>query len=273
MSKPPSIPVALTVAGSDSGGGAGIQADLKTFAALNVHGTSAITCLTAQNPKGVLGIQPTSPLIVRQQMEAVFKELRPAAVKTGMLFSEEIILTVVDFLAHQSKQPPLVIDPVMISTSGAQLLKPNAMRALRTQLFPLAALITPNLDEAETLLGEKIRSAEAMRAAAKKLQKQYDSAVLLKGGHLRGGREAIDIFYDGEDELLLSAPFVKGVSTHGTGCTYSAAITGLLALGKPLAEAVVFAKEFITQAIEQSQKAQRHFVLNPFWTKPGTFRW
>ncbi len=267
-----SIPIALTIAGSDSGGGAGVQADLKTFAALGIHGASAITCLTAQNPKEVIGIHSATPQIVRQQIEAVFKELHPAAVKTGMLFSEEIILAVVSALKEQ-KNFKLVVDPVMISTSGARLLKPNAMRALQKKLFPAATLITPNLDEAEALLEGKVRTPEAMRSAAKQLHARFGCAVLMKGGHLPRGKDAIDIFFDGREELLLSAPFAKGISTHGTGCTYSAAIAGYLAGGKSLADAVLLAKEFITQAITQSQKTAKHFVLNPFWQAPGRFRW
>ncbi len=211
-------PVALAIAGSDSGGGAGLQADLKTFTALRVHGTSVITCLTAQNPRRVLAVEPCSPEMVRQQIEAVFEELRPAAVKTGMLFSAGIIRAVVDFFKGK-KGLPLVVDPVMISTSGAVLLKPSAMQALREQLLPLATLVTPNLDEAEILAGQAIREPEDLRAAARKIFSRYGCAVLTKGGHLSHTREAMDIFFDGETELLLSAPFVRGVSTHGTGCT------------------------------------------------------
>ncbi len=273
VSQHKAIPVALTIAGSDSGGGAGIQADLKTFAALGVHGTSAITCLTAQNPKKVSGIQAATPEMVRQQIEAVLSELRPVAIKTGMLFSNDIILAVADALRSKAAATVLlVVDPVMISTSGTQLLQPDAVEVLKRDLFPRASLIAPNLDEAQALLKTEIRSPEAMRYAAKKLHTEYGCAVLMKGGHLRGGKEAIDVFYDGKEELLLSAPFTRKVSTHGTGCTYSAAIAGFLALGNSLADAVVFAKEFISQSIAQSQKAGRHFVLNPFWKRSGV-RW
>jgi hydroxymethylpyrimidine/phosphomethylpyrimidine kinase len=261
MSKRAQLPVALTIAGSDSGGGAGVQADLKTFVALGVHGTSAITCITAQNPRGVYGIQACSAEIVRRQIEAVFGELRPAAVKTGMLYSAPIIRVVVESL-RRHRGVPLVVDPVMVSTSGAQLLKPAAVRALCAKLLPLAVLITPNLDEAEILIGEKLRSVEDLRAAARELHRRFGCASLVKGGHLRGLREAADIFYDGRQELLLSAPFVRGVSTHGTGCTYSAAIAGYLARGCSLPKAVERAKEYITQAIAQSQIAAGHSVLN-----------
>src|SRR3954452_1832869 len=164
MSKESSLPVALTIAGSDSGGGAGIQADLKTFAALGVHGTSAITCITAQNPKRVLGIQACRPEIVRQQLEAVFAELPPAAVKTGMLYSAQIIRVIVNHF-KRTPHPPLIVDPVMISTSGASLLKPNAIKIIQTELLPLATLVTPNLDEAALLIGKNLRSVEDLRYA------------------------------------------------------------------------------------------------------------
>ncbi|HEX5399355.1 MAG TPA: bifunctional hydroxymethylpyrimidine kinase/phosphomethylpyrimidine kinase [Verrucomicrobiae bacterium] len=258
------LPVALTIAGSDSGGGAGIQADLKTFAALGVHGTSAIACLTAQNPKRVLGVEPCSPKMLRQQIEAVFEELPPAAVKTGMLFSAENISVVADFFQNRESSivnRQLIVDPVMVSTSGARLLKTAAEKTLKDKLLPLATLVTPNLDEAEILAGRKIQSPEQMRFAARKIRSDLGCAVLLKGGHLKGCREAIDVFFDGETELLLTAPFVRGVSTHGTGCTYSAAICAALALGHDLPGAVKLGKNFITAAITNSCRIGRHFAL------------
>lgn len=266
MHRRKNIPVALTIAGSDSGGGAGIQADLKTFAALGVHGTSALTCITAQNPRRVLAIQACRPEIVRGQIEAVVEELPPMAVKTGMLYSTEIIRVVVDFF-KKNRQTPLVVDPVMISTSGSRLLKPSAIKLLTDALLPLATLVTPNLDEAAILSGRNLKSPEDLRWAAKKIHDQFGCAALIKGGHLRNSKEAVDIFFDGENELLLSAPFVKGVHTHGTGCTYSAAITGFLARGGELPDAVIQAKEFISQAIAQSQPVRKHSVLNSFWRK------
>jgi len=264
MPKQLRVPVALTIAGSDSGGGAGIQADLKTFAALGVHGTSAITCLTAQNPKGVAGIQPATPDILAQQIEAVFSELRPAACKSGMLFSAGLIHVVAEFFRH-GRRPPLIVDPVMVATSGARLLKPDAVRAMTRELLPLATLVTPNLDEAEILTRFKLRSEEDLRRAARELHERFGCAALVKGGHLRGGKQAVDYFYDGKTEARLSAPFVRGVSTHGTGCTYSAAIASYCARGLRLPEAVERAKEFITQAIAYSVRAGKHDVLNPFW--------
>jgi len=260
-----SRPVALTIAGSDSGGGAGIQADLMTFSALGAHGTSAITCLTAQNPDGVRGIQACQPGLVRAQIEAVLEGLPPTAAKTGMLYSSAIIRAVAGVLS--GKGIPLVVDPVMVATSGARLLQPEAVRALTHELFPLAVLITPNLDEANLLVGRSLENVKDLRGAACDLQSRFGCAVLLKGGHLRGQREAVDVFFDGQKELLLRAPFVRNVSTHGTGCTYSAAITAGLARGWTLSRAVVRAKEFITEAITRSVIFGRHSVLN--WKAAG----
>jgi hydroxymethylpyrimidine/phosphomethylpyrimidine kinase len=260
MSRIVQWPVALTIAGSDSGGGAGVQADLKTFLALGVHGACAVTCLTAQNPRRVLAIEPCSPQMVRQQIEAVFEELPPAAVKTGMLFSADIIHAVADGL-NRKRRAPLVVDPVMVATSGAALLKPAAVKSLCARLLPLATLVTPNLDETIILAGRKIASVDDMRLAAREIQARFGCATLVKGGHLRGRREAVDIFYDGRTELLLRAPFIRGVSTHGTGCTYSAAIAAALARGHDLSRAVVIGKRHVTAAIRQSYRIGRHSAL------------
>jgi hydroxymethylpyrimidine/phosphomethylpyrimidine kinase len=260
------LPIALTIAGSDSGGGAGIQADLKTFASLGVHGTNVITCVTAQNPVAVSGIQACAPEMVWRQLEAVYSELQPMAAKTGMLYSASLIRTVTDFL-KSSPRVPLVVDPVMLATSGASLLKPAAIELLRKRLFPLAALVTPNLQEAELLTELRLRTVEDLRMAAKALYERHGCPALVKGGHLRGLNEAIDIFYDGHTELLLSAPFLRGVRTHGTGCTYSAAVTAFLARGISLPQAVQQAKEFITQAIAQHQLIGIYSTLNSFWYK------
>ncbi len=250
----------MTIAGSDSGGGAGIQADLMTFSALGVHGTTAITCLTAQNPSGVRGIQPCRTEILRAQIQAVLEGMPPSAIKTGMLYSRGIIRAVVETL--KATKLPLVVDPVMVATSGARLLKPDAMRALVHDLLPLATLITPNLDEAIILAERPLDDVEDLRAAASQLHGRFGCAVLLKGGHLRGMTQAVDIFFDGREELLLSAPFVRGVSTHGTGCTYSAAIAGCLARGMSLPKAVAEAKQFISSAIAGSNRCGNHSVLN-----------
>jgi hydroxymethylpyrimidine kinase/phosphomethylpyrimidine kinase len=257
-----SIPIALSIAGSDSGGGAGIQADLKTFAAFGVHGTTAVTCLTAQNPAGVLGVQPVTPKFLEQQLAAIFTELPPGAAKTGMLYSVELIRVVLKKFAT-AKGVPLVVDPVMIATSGSRLIKSTALSLMKAELFPLATLITPNLHETAALLDEKIHTVPQMRSAAKEMQRQFGCAVLLKGGHLKGVKEAVDIFNDGKTELLLSAPMIKGVRTHGTGCTYSAAITAGLALGYSLAKSVTLAKSYITNSIASGKRANSHFILSP----------
>jgi hydroxymethylpyrimidine/phosphomethylpyrimidine kinase len=254
------LPTALTIAGSDSGGGAGIQADLKTFAALGVHGTTVITCVTAQNAKQVRAIAGISPKLILAQLEAVFSGLRPMAVKTGLLFSSEIIRPVARFLREQS-DVPLVVDPVMIATSGAVLLKKSALQILIEELLPLARLITPNLQEAEVLAECSIREVEHLRRAAKRLHARFGCAALVKGGHLPGAREAADLFYDGRQELLLTAPFVRNVKTHGTGCTYSAAITAGLARGETLAKSVMRAKRYITKAIASTRVVGRHQTL------------
>jgi hydroxymethylpyrimidine/phosphomethylpyrimidine kinase len=255
------VPVALTIAGSDSGGGAGIQADLHTFAALGVHGTTAITCLTAQNPREVKSVHPVPAAFLQQQLAAVFAELRPAAIKTGMLYSRPLIETAADFLAAQKKRPPLVVDPVMIATSGVALLRPEAVRALQERLLPLAQVITPNAPEAAALAGLPVESVEDLRTVARRLQERHGCAVLVKGGHLRGLKVAVDVLFDGREEWLLEAPRVPGVSTHGTGCTYSAAITAGLAQGLALLEAVGQAKQFISQAIAHSRRIGRHQAL------------
>lgn len=256
------VPVALTIAGSDSGGGAGIQADLHTFAALGVHGASVITCLTAQNPREVKGVHPAPADFVRLQLAAVFEELRPAALKTGMLYSRALIQAVAQFLNARKARPAVVVDPVMLATSGTALLRPEAIRALQQQLLPLAQLITPNAPEAAALAGRPVESVEDLRAAARALHERHGCAVLVKGGHLQGLRVAVDVLFDGRDEWLLEAPRVRGVSTHGTGCTYSAAITAVLARGWPLVEAVGLAKEFISQAIAHSRRIGRHQALH-----------
>ena len=254
------IPVALTVAGSDSGGGAGMQADLKTFAALGVHGVSATTCVTAQNPRRISGVEACSPRIVRAQLEAVFDELPPQAAKTGMLFSTEIIREVVR--AFREKPCSLVVDPVMLATSGARLLQTDALETLTRDLFPLATLITPNLPEAEALLGICIREPEDLRRAARALHERFGCAALIKGGHLPRTRESIDVLFDGRTEWLFRSTRVRGVKTHGTGCTYSAAVAAHLARGRELVAAVRLAKEFITAAIASSRRAGGHSVLN-----------
>ncbi len=254
------LPVALSIAGSDSGGGAGIQADLQTFASLRVHGTTVITCITAQNPGIVSDIETCSPSMVRRQLEAVFNGFRPRAVKTGMLYSAQIIRTVTQYL--QDQKVSLVVDPVMVSTSETRLLKPSSLKTLIFDLFSIATLVTPNIKETEVILGKKLHSLDDMRAASREMHQRFGCSILIKGGHLRGIRRATDVFYDGKQEHLFSAPFIRGVRTHGTGCTYSAAITAFLARGVPLAQSVAQGKAFVTKTILTSHRVNGHHVLN-----------
>ena len=245
-------PVVLTIAGSDSSCGAGAQADLKTFSSLGCHGLTAITCIVAETPGKVRSIQSVKPDIVRDQLEVLLAAYPVAAIKTGMLFSTPIIRAVAGVLSSIKKLPPLVIDPVMVASSGDSLLKGDALTAYEKHLFPLATLITPNLDELGILTGFHPTSLNEMRTAGKRLAAATGSAILLKGGHLKG-RTATDILLTSDwEEQEYSAPFVRGIETHGTGCTYSAAIAVGLAKGLPLPKAVAGAKKFITRAIRDS---------------------
>ena len=250
MAVRPPVPVALTVAGSDCSAGAGIQADLKTFSALGVYGLTAITCVVAETPGRVSKIEAVPAEMVSKQMEVLFKGFPVAAMKTGLLFSGEIVSAVAKTLRALSisAMPALVIDPVMVATGGDPLLRDEAVEIYERDLFPLAKLITPNLDEASRLLGEPIKDLKAMRVAGAKLSEKYGVPFLLKGGHL-SGQTAIDLLFHNGKVTEFSAPFLPGIMTHGTGCTYSAAITAGLASGLPLEEAVQRAKEFVTNAI------------------------
>ena len=248
------VPVALTIAGSDSSAGAGAQADLKTFTALGIYGLTAITCIVAETPGNVSRIQPADPEIVREQIELLLKNFPIAAIKTGLLCNAEIVAQVVRSL-RKVKRCRLVVDPVMIATSGRVLLDPEAIQIYQRDLFPLATLITPNLDEATRLLGHPIPDLAAMHRAAETLATKYGTAVLLKGGHLRG-RRAMDVFSSGDRTTEYSAAFLPGVKTHGTGCTYSAAIAAELAKDVELPSAITVAKRFVSSAIRS------HFVWN-----------
>lgn len=244
--------VALTIAGSDSSAGAGIQADLKTFSALGVYGLTAVTCVVAETPGKVSRIEPVRGEIVHEQIAVLARNFPIAAAKTGLLYSAEIVdavaRAIVDFVRKIDNRIPLVVDPVTVATSGDLLLRPDAIALYESELFPLATLLTPNLEEAGKLIGEPIRDLEAMRKAGKKLQKKYRVSILLKGGHLAGG-DAVDLLFADDKIAEFSAPFVRGVATHGTGCTYSAAITAGLASGLSLEDAVGRAKKFVTAAI------------------------
>lgn len=258
--QPQQIPVALTVAGSDSGGGAGIQADLKTFHTLGVFGTCAITCLTAQNPAGVSAVQPGRPRIVAEQLARIFEAFPVRAAKTGMLYDAAIIATVARCF-HQWRARRLVVDPVMVASSGALLLKKDAVAVLIRQLLPLATVVTPNLAEAEVLWGRPIRSLADLRTAAVALAERHGVPFLVKGGHLHGVRRAVDVLYDGRQRHEFVAARQCRIRTHGTGCTFAAAITAYLAHDMPLPEAVGRAKRFVTHAIRTAYRIGRYRAL------------
>ena len=245
---------ALTIAGSDSGGGAGIQADLKTFAALQVYGTSAITAITAQNTCGVSAVQGIDPDMVAAQIRAVASDIGVHAAKTGMLFSAAIIKAVVAAITATGPYP-LVMDPVMVATSGDRLLQPEAEASLQQELIPLATVVTPNLAETAVLVGRKVLSLEDMQAAAEQIIAQGARAVVVKGGHAIN--KATDVFYDGITMELLASEVIDTNNTHGTGCTFSAAICALLARGAPLRAAVQEAKAYITGALRHSLSVGR----------------
>ncbi len=244
------IPTAMTIAGSDSGGGAGIQADLKTFAALGVYGTSALTAITAQNTLGVTAIHEVPTSVIAAQIEAILSDIGADAVKTGMLSSSAIIETVVRELKRHGVTR-LVVDPVMVAKGGDRLLQEDAVQALRTLLLPLATVVTPNVPEAEVLAGITIRTPEDAREAARKIVALGAKSVVVKGGHLSGS-EATDIFYDGRGFREFTAQRVDTKNTHGTGCTFASAIAAGLAKGLPLPEAIGQAKTYVTKAIRAS---------------------
>ncbi len=246
----------LTIAGSDNSAGAGAQADLKTMSALGVYGLTAITCVVAEVPGKVSAIQPIEPHIVAEQIRLCLEAFPVAAIKTGMLYSSAIIAAVCDALADT--KIPLVIDPVMVASSGDPLLQADAITLYRERLFPRATLITPNLDETATLLGRPVTSLTEMHHAGEELTARFGTAFLLKGGHLRCAI-ATDLLFAEGNVTQYTAPFVPGVSTHGTGCTYSAAIAAGLGKGLTLREAVAQAKHFVTAAVT-------HFLR---WEKDG----
>ena len=248
------VHVALTIAGSDSSGGAGIQADLKTFAAFGVYGASVVTALTAQNTRGVHAIAAVGASFVAAQLDAVLDDLDVGAAKTGMLLSAAVIDAVADRLATRPL-PHLVVDPVLVATTGEALLEPAGIARLRERLVPLATLLTPNLREAEALTGRPVANPADMRAAARALLDLGARAVLVKGGHLQG--EALDLLDDGRNVRELSAPRIATRDTHGTGCMLSAAIAAGLARGLDLTAAVVAAKRYVTRAIESAPRVGR----------------
>jgi hydroxymethylpyrimidine/phosphomethylpyrimidine kinase len=243
-----SIPKALTIAGSDSGAGAGIQADLKTFAALGVYGTSAITAITAQNTVKVTKIFELSPELVAAQIDAVIEDIGTQALKTGMLANAAIIEMVATKI-RQYDLENLVVDPVMIAKSGDLLLRKDAIQALRSRLIPLANVVTPNLPEAEELTEMKLSGTKEIQAAARRIVAMGAKNVVIKGGHRKG--PAVDLFFDGKKMRALRSARIRTRHTHGTGCTFSAAIAAYLAKGETVETAVRLAKAYITQAIRQ----------------------
>ena len=252
----------LTVAGSDSGGGAGIQADIKTITVLGGYGLSVITALTAQNTLGVQGIQDVPSDFIRKQMDSVLSDIGADAVKTGMLATRAIVLTVAEGLAAH-KVVNLVVDPVMVATSGDPLLTGDAVDAVKEKLIPLAFMVTPNLHEASLLSGLTIEDLEGVREAARRIMDLGPGHVLIKGGHLEG--EAADTLYDGRNFETFRTPTIASANTHGTGCTLSAALATFLAQGLSASEAVAAAKKFITAAIKGSfPLGAGHGPTNPY---------
>jgi len=242
---------ALTIAGSDSGGGAGIQADLKTFAAFGVFGMSAITAVTAQNTVGVQAVHGVPLDIIESQLESVMSDIGADAAKTGMLGTVEVVELVAKCVLGLGI-PNLVVDPVMVAKSGDVLLSESAREAVRTALLPLATVVTPNLPEAEALIGRPVRNVDEMRAAARELHGLGVRWVIVKGGHLPESEDAVDLVYDGRDFTELRAPRTPSRNTHGTGCTFSAAIAAGLAAGREPLDAIRSAKAYISAAIESA---------------------
>jgi hydroxymethylpyrimidine/phosphomethylpyrimidine kinase len=261
------LPVALTIAGSDSGGGAGIQADLKTFAVLGVHGTAAVTAITAQNTLGVTEILEVPPSLVREQIKVVVEDIGVQAAKTGMLSSPDIIEAVATAIEEHGLRS-LVVDPVMVAKGGARLLRDDAVASLRGRLVPLAMIITPNLPEAEVLLERRIATLAERRDAARDLVTMGARAAVVKGGH--SADDATDVFCDGSRIVELPGRRIETAHTHGSGCVFSAAITACLARGAEPLEAVREAKEFITQAIAGALEiGHGHGPVNPVFALTG----
>ncbi len=262
------VPVVLTVAGSDSGGGAGIQADLKTFAAHGVHGTSAITAITAQNTLGVTAVQEIDLSVIAAQIDAVVEDMHPVAVKTGMLSSPEIVRLVAE-KAKEHDWQTLVVDPVMVASSGAKLLRDEAIETYRTELLPLATGTTPNLPEAAELTGIEISSVDDAREAARAMHDMGARYVVVKGGHMEVAGESLDLLYDGDAFIEFGLPWIDTTSTHGTGCTFASALTSQLALGRDIEDAFRSAKKFAWEAMKAAYPVgQGHGPLNQMWRLP-----
>ena len=267
------MPVVLTVAGSDSGGGAGIQADLKTFEALGVFGVCAITCVTAQVPDRVTCAESMSSILIAEQMLAVCRAFPVAVGKIGMLHSARVVETVADQL-ERVQVSRWVLDPVTIATSGAPLLHPDAVESLRARLLPMATVVTPNVPEAEALWGHPVDSVQTLQAAARAIGERYGLACVVKGGHLHAEsartpapQTVVDALWDGRSVHLFEQRAVSARETHGTGCTFSAALAARLALGDPLPQAVRQAQAFVARALARSRPAGRHHPLG--WAVAG----
>lgn len=245
------VPRALTIAGSDSGGGAGIQADLKTFSALGVYGASAITAVTAQDTQRVYGVVELAPEFIAAQIDAVLGDIGADAVKTGMLSSAPIVETVADCLKRW-EVTTLVVDPVMVATSGDRLLREDAVSALKTHLMPLALVVTPNVPEAELLVGRQLQTWDALRDAAREIHAMGARNVVMKGGHRQQDAVVTDLLFDGRDFREFSVPRVQTQSTHGTGCTFAAAIAATLAKGETVEHSVMAAKAYVTKALQDA---------------------
>ncbi len=268
------VPVVLSIAGSDCCAGAGLQADLKVFTAWRTHGLTAVTCVVSEIPGQVSLVHPVPGEVVADQIRILLGAYPVAAVKTGMLYSAEIIRLAAEAIGQvpARRRPHLVVDPVMVASSGDPLITGDAVAAYQEILFPMATVVTPNLDEAAVLLGRAVTSGGELAEAARELHSRYGCAVLLKGGHLREA-DAVDILADAEGLLELSSPFIRGVSTHGTGCTYSSAIAAGLARGMDLRKACRAAKRYITRSIAGTltwgRGAGRVQALRQ-WRHPGT---
>jgi len=257
---PENPPVALTIAGSDNSSGAGAQADLKTFTALGTYGLTAITCVVAEVPGKVSMIHAVPAAVVGEQIRLSLAAFPVAAIKTGMLYSTEVVATVCELLSGTTV--PLVVDPVMVSTSGASLLKPEAVELYKKRLFPRAAVVTPNMDEVSVLTGQPVKTVEDLREAGGRLVGEYGTAWLLKGGHLLGDEATDLLFYADGGVAEFRSQRIHGVATHGTGCTTAAAIAAGLAHGLPLGEAVGYAKHFVTAAIREHFRWGEVHALN-----------
>lgn len=265
---PTDMPVVMTIAGSDSGGGAGIQADLKAFAAHGVHGASAVTAITAQNTLGVTAVQEIDLEVISAQIDAVVTDLEPVAVKTGMLSSPDIVRLVAD-KARQYEWRTLVVDPVMVASSGVRLLKDEAIETYRSELLPLATVTTPNLPEATELSGIEISATSEAKEAARKIHDLGVDFVIVKGGHMElldESGDSMDLLFDGADFTEFGLPWLDSTNNHGTGCTFASSITARLAKGESISDAFKGAKEFVWNAMRTAPEiGQGNGPLNHMW--------